>query len=396
SIVLLFIFKPKITGFYQADAALFVNYFMLIIPFSFIVSAVTVTSCYCQALFKSAFTSFLSDIFIRLGIIVITVLYYNQWISFDTYLYLFIGVYAAQLLLIILYILLIDRISLLPDKSYFQSAQVRSMIRFGLTLSVASFASIALKKVDVLFLGASSLNKVAVYTTAVFIASFIEAPLGAMERISHTKIADSFARNNISEIEKIYKESVKYLLVVGGLLFVGILATTKYIYEIGKLSESYMQCIDVVYIVSFGSLINISTGFNSSIIFYSKHYTFGTFLLLLMLVVTIVLNAILIPIYGVYGAAFSSAASAILFNFIKFAFIYVKFKFQPYTISSLKISSVVIVCALLIYIFPEISTAPLLNFLVKGGLVSLLYLGAVYWLKLAPELFETIGLKAKR
>ena len=393
SAALLLIFKPGITNYYVEDASLFVNYFLFIIPFTFIVSAITITTAYCQALFKSTIPSFLNDICLRLGTMLITILYFNKFISFDQYVYCFIGLYAIELLIIVGYILLVDKISFIPSKALFQQHSSRQMLRFGLLLCLASFASIALRKVDAIFLGAADLKLVAVYTTAIFIASFIEVPLGALERISHTKIADSFAKNNLIEIEKIYKDSVKYLLLIGGFLFIGINTCTKYVYEIAQLPESYLNCIDVVYIVGLGALINISTGVNSAIMFYSKHYVLGTILLVITLVITIFLNIFLIPLFGIYGAAIASVAASLIYNLIKFVFIYRKFKFQPYTSRSFLIFLIIVVCTLVGYFLPEISNNAFVNLFVKGAVVATMYIAATYYLKLAPEIFNAIKLR---
>ncbi len=386
-------FEPIITGYYIEKSGLFVDYFSFIIPFTFIVSAITVTTAYCQSLFKSTIPSFLNDICLRLGTIIITVLYFNKLISLDTYVYFFIGLYAIELIIIVGYILMVDKISFVPDKTLFKQYSSSKMLRFGLLLCLASFSSIGLRKVDALFLGTTSLELVAVYTTAIFIASFIEVPLGALERISHTKIADNFAKENFVEIEKIYKDSVKYLLIIGGLLFIGINACTKYVYQIGHLPDSYLQCIDVVYIVGIGALINISTGINSAIMFYSKHYVLGTVFLVITLVITVVLNLVLIPIYGIYGAAIASALASLIFNFVKFYFIYQKFKFQPYTLKSLYILFLIIACSLVSYFLPDINPNAFINLIFKGSVVSLLYVMTIYQLKLAPELFDMVKSK---
>lgn len=389
----LLFFKPTITSHYIDKASLFVHYFSFIIPFTFIVSAITITTAYCQALFKSTIPSFLNDICLRLGTIVITIMYFNKWITLDYYVYLFIGLYAVELLIIVGYIVFVDTISFKPNKVVLKEHSVKKMMKFGLLLCLASFASIALRKVDVLFLGTSSLELVAVYTTAIFIASFIEVPLGALERISHTKIADNFAKENHTEIEKIYKDSVKYLLIIGGLLFIGINTCTQYVYQIGHLPDVYLQCINVVYIVSIAALINISTGINSAIMFYSKHYVLGTILLVGTLLVTILLNIILIPKYGIYGAAIASASGSLIYNFSKFSFIYYKFKFQPYTIKSLFILLIIIISTIIGYVIPNISSNAIVNVLVKGIIVSSVYIGSIYQFKLSPELFNMVKLK---
>lgn len=390
SVSILLIFKPGITDLYKEDSGLFVRYFNFVFPFMFIISAITVTTAYCQSLFKSTVPSFLNDIFLRLGVIVVTILYFNKLISLDVYIYLFIGLYGIELILIMMYILLVDRISFIPNRELFRTHSPKAMLKFGLLLCLASFASIGVRKIDALFLGSLSLGLVAVYTTAVFISSFIEVPLGALERISHTKIADNFAKGNMLEIEKIYKDSVKYLLLIGGFLFIGINACTGYVYEIAKLPDAYQSCLYVVYIVSFGSLINISTGINSALIFYSKYYILGTVLLVATLAITVVLNILLIPVYGIYGAAFASAIGSFIYNAMKFLFIYRKFKFQPYTLNSVYIVGLIILCSIVSFFLPEITSVPLLNLLIKGTIVSGIYIFSIYKLDIAPDIFRMI------
>jgi O-antigen/teichoic acid export membrane protein len=392
----LLIFKPAITVHYEDEASLFVHYFNFIIPFTFIVSAITVTTIYCQALFKSTIPSFLNDICLRLGTIVITILYFNKLISLDYYVYLFIGLYLIELLIIVGYILLVDKISFIPYKTIFKTHSIKTMMSFGLLLCIASVASFGIRKIDAILIGTISLGLVGVYTTAVFISSFIEVPLGALERISHTKIADSFAKENFTEVEKIYKDSVKYLLLIGGFLFIGINTCTSYIYKIGGLPITYVECIDVVYIVSIGALINISTGINSAIMFYSKHYVTGTVILVATLVATVLLNLLLIPKYGIYGAAIASTLGSLIFNFSKFIFIYYKFTFQPYTFKSLVIFVIIIISTYVGYILPDIAESSMINLLYKGIIVSFLYLLTIFQLKLAPELFEMLQARIKK
>lgn len=380
---LFFLFKDSIIHYYENESGLFVKNFMLILPFTFIVSAIAVTTTYCQALFKSTIPSFLNDIFLRLGTILITVLYFDKIIAFQTYVYLFIGLYAAELLIILAYILVIDRISLFPKKVLFEKHSPLTLFRFGLLLCIASFASIAIKKVDVIFLGTLNLKLVAVYSTAIFIATFVEVPLGALERISHTKIADNFAKQNLLEIEKIYEQSVTYLLLFGGYLFIGIVSCTKDVYLIAKLPESYVQCIDVVYIVSAGALVNMATGMNSAILFYSDYYVAGTILLFVNLVVTTVLNILLIPVFGIYGAAYACVFSSVVNNVIKYIFILRKFGFHPFKGSTVKVLLIIVLIALAGFVTPLIVNV-FVDVIVKGLFVTALYFGTLYWARLLP------------
>jgi O-antigen/teichoic acid export membrane protein len=376
--------RPAIENIYSQNSPLFVRYFMFLLPFTFVVGAISVATAYSQTLFKSTVPSFLNDVCVRLGMTLITVMYFNKWLTLDGYVSSLIGIYALELLVLLIFILAVDRLSLKIKGQIFSFVSPGAMLRFGAVMCVAAFASYGLRMVDGVILGETSLALVGVYTTAVFIASFIEVPLGALERISHTRIADHFSRNELVPIGRIYRESVNYLLLAGGFLYIGISACTEHVYEIARLPESYAACVDVVYIVGLGALVNVSTGVNSAIVFYSRYYLGGTLLMVLALVITVLLNLWLIPIYGIYGAAIASLTGAVLYNLSKFLMIWYRFGFQPYSARSVGIFLLILFCALLSHFLPSVRGLPLASLFIKGAVGCGTYLALLHVLKLAP------------
>jgi O-antigen/teichoic acid export membrane protein len=380
----LLLLRDPVTAIYEDNSPLFAGYFLFLIPFTFIVSAISVATTYCQSLFKSTVPAFLNDVCARLGIAAVTIMYFNKWLSFDGYVWTYIGVYAVELIILIGFIISVDRVSLRIRKEVFERVSLSAMLPFGLVMCAASFASYGLRTVDAIILGETSLGLVGVYTTAVFVASFIEVPLGALERITHTKVADHYSRFEMDAISRIYKESVNYLLVAGGFLFVGLNACTRHLYEIGGLPESYFSCINVVYIVGLGALVNVSTGVNSAVLFYSQHYLRGTVFMVLTLIITVLLNLWLIPIYGIYGAALASLSGVVIYNFTKFLMIWVRFGFQPYSGRSLGVCALILLCVALAHLLPEFTASAMVNFLYKGGVSCSAYLLLLVYFKLAP------------
>ena len=87
------------------------------------------------------------------------------------------------------------------------------------------------------------------------------------------------------------------------------------------------------------------------------------------------------------------ASDSLIYNFSKFSFIYYKFKFQPYTLKSLLVLSVIFLVNFIGYLMPEFSYNPMVNVLVKGIVVSVLYIGAIYQFKISPEIFEMVKQK---
>lgn len=380
---LLYFLKPLVLTIYGANSGLLTDYYLLIIPFTLIVSAITLTTTYSQALFKSAVPSFLNDIGIRVTQMLITFLFGFGFISFTEFVWSFLGIYLLELVVLIVYIGIIDKPKFSFNKELFNLLSLREIIPFGLILCIASFASYGLKTVDGIILGTISLSWVGVYTTAVLIATFIEVPLGALERISHTKIADFFANKAYHSVESVYKQSITYLMVIGGLLFVGINACVEDMFLLFNLPKAYIDTVVVVYIVSFGALINVSTGVNSAIIYYSDHFLIGTLMLVLTLVINIAMNILMIPIYGVYGAAIASVVGSVIFNLSKFYYIYKKLDMQPFTLDTLKMIVLILPLAIGIHYFPDTGSY-LLNIIVKGTTVTVVYGIFIWKLKLVP------------
>jgi O-antigen/teichoic acid export membrane protein len=386
-----FIFKDQILKLYSTNSHLFISYFICVVPMALIMSLNACITSFSQAAHKSTVPSFLNDVFSRLVVILITVLYYYKFISFNQYVLVYILNFLIITILLVFYLSKYDLISLKIKSSVFKKTQLKKIIYYGFFLCIISFASFGLRSIDSIFLGFYSLSNVAIYTTAAFLAMFIEVPLGAIDRISQSKIAENFMNNNHHEISKIYSQSVKYLLVFGGLLFLGINACSKYLFEF--LPIEYSSSLHLVLILSFGSLVNVATGINSSILFYSNQYKNGCYLLLSIFILTVILDIIFIPTYGLNGAAIITASISILFNFSKFLFIYYKFKLQPYTINSVKITLVIVLGFIIVWFMPSLTSNNILNIIINSGAITAFYVGCIYKLNIIPEIFEMVKSK---
>ena len=151
---------------------------------------------------------------------------------------------------------------------------------------------------------------VGIFTVTSFIALIIDIPLVSLEKISNVQIAKFWVENNLEGIKSIYKKSVKYLMLIGGLLLIGILLNIEDM--LSFLPQEYANAKNVTIIASIGAFINISTGLNNAVLFNSNKYVYGTYLLLLLLVLAVINNLIFIPLLGIEGAAFASAFSVVI------------------------------------------------------------------------------------
>ena len=386
---LLWLLKGFIIAQYVTQAALFTEYFYYVFPLTFFLSLISVLNAYSYSLFKTSFPGLLSEVIVRLLSISLFTLYFIKQIDLDAFVLLFTAIYGLQLIVLLVYIFIIDTPSLKVDQAFLMEQKPIQMLKYGLLLSFAAISSLGLKYLDVVMLGKYvPLSMVGIYAICAFIPAVIEAPLGALEKIGLAKISEAWSKNNLSEIKEIYFKSSKYLFLAGGLLFLVInlnldslfLMIPKEEFAIGKY---------VVLIISIGSLLNMATGVNDSVIYTSHKYMFGTYLLMFLFALAFVNNLIFIPLYGINGAAFATALSALLYNAIKYLFIWKNFKLQPFTIQTFYIILIIFLTFLLVQFIPHHVT-PFVDIVIRSVIVISVYITFAFLLKIVPELFSMI------
>ncbi len=384
----LLVFKSYFIFQYSKESPLFSEFFDFIFPFSFILGLATVLNVYCFSIFRSSFPSFLNEVLIRVFSIIIVSVYYLKLVTLDQFVFLFVGIYGIQTLILLIYIIRVGHPSLIIDWKKIKSFDLTKMLTFGFLLSFASIASLGLKYLDsIMIAGFLPLSFVGIYSIAAFIPSVIEAPLNAFDKIATTKIASSLAINDFKEIKEIYYKSSRYMIVLGGLLFLGININIDYL--LSFLPQEYWSGNSVVLIISVSAFFNMASGTNTSIIFNSDNYKYGAIILIFLALSAFLFNLIFIPAWGINGAAFATALAALLYNIIKVVFIKLRFNLQPFNIGSVYVLLLIFVCYFINKIIPD-SKNKILNIIVHSGIITFAYTLIIYKLKLIPELFDMV------
>ena len=204
SSILLFLKSHILNHFFEHNTMLS-EFFMMIFPLMLFLGFNSLLSIYSFSLFKTSFPSILNDVIIRIGSIMIVSAYYLKWLSFDSFILLFVLVYGLQSVILVLYIFIIDKPGFKIYLPKFREIGAGKIFTYGLVMSVAGLSSLGLRYIDTIFVGKFlTLSMVAIYSVAALIPTIIEAPLVALEKITNPKIADAWAKKNLDEIRKIY------------------------------------------------------------------------------------------------------------------------------------------------------------------------------------------------
>jgi O-antigen/teichoic acid export membrane protein len=227
----------------------------------------------------------------------------------------------------------------------------------------------------------------AIYTTAFYMATVIEIPKRALSQITMPLISRAFEKNELGEVAALYRKTSINQFIIGSFILIGVWINLDSLFLLMPNGAKYEAGKWVVVIVGIGKLVDMLFGPSSEIIVLSKYYKFNIILILLLAAIVIISNNLLIPRYGIEGAALGSAFALITFNVAKYIFIYVKYKIQPFEITTLK---VLIIAALTLaanqFTFPVGST--IIDIILRSILTTVLFGGLVILAKVSPEANE--------
>lgn len=380
---LIWLLRDFIMNQYRRESPLFLEFFNYVFPLIFFLSFIAILGVYCSSHFKSTVPAFLNDVVVRLMTIVLITVYYLKWLTLEQFIMGYVAVYALQLAGLVGYIYLFDKPGFRIDWKYFREKKFFELIRYGMLLWFAGVASIGLKYFDSIMIGKfMPLGFVGIYTIAAFIPTVIEAPLTAIDKIAASKISFAWADNKRDEINSIYHKSSLYMLLLGGFLFLNININVSSLLTF--LPQDYGDGRWVVLIISIGTLFNMATGLNASILFNSDKYRYGAVFLILLAVVVFALQMILIPRMGLEGAALATSLSSLLYNSMLTFTVWKFFRLQPFDRKNVIIAMLITVCFFINYLIPDFASS-ILNIFIHSLVISALYGFCVYRLKLVPE-----------
>jgi O-antigen/teichoic acid export membrane protein len=128
-------------------------------------------------------------------------------------------------------------------------------------------------------------------------------------------------------------------------------------------------------------------GINGVIIMNSPFYRFNLIASLFLIAVSIILNFVLIPSYGITGAAIATTSSLFFYNIAKSIFVYIKYRIQPL---SYKVIPVILSSVSIMFISFQIDTlvGTYFDIAIRSILILVLYSFLMVYFKVSPEVLK--------
>ncbi len=381
----------KIQSYYQENAPLFSAYSYFVFPLGILMSYFQILCSISITYFKTTFQNFLKDIVLRLAFTVHIILFGQRLISLKEF---WIGINLTYVLMISLLLIsnskLFHNITKVKASKGFSELSMKEIILYMLLSLFGPSIAILLSKLDIFMIMKYIPNgeqAIAIYGMAIYLLSICEMPRKAVVSIANPIIASNL-NNNLSEVKKTLKKSSINLLLLTGIIFSIILTNLESFYHYIPKGSFYSLGYVPFIILGFGKIYDSISGFVGEIINFSKFYWANFVIATLVFICAIVFNIILIPKYGLNGAAFATLLSVVISKTLRMIIVFWKFKITPFSknyLSALLISCATIAFA---YFFSLSFSSIYLTVFVKTIIISSFFLACLLLFKPSEDIHQ--------
>jgi O-antigen/teichoic acid export membrane protein len=389
-LILFFIFEDKIISFFGENAELLTPYLHLALALTLIISLINLMESVARTQLKLAVPRFLNEVGIRFLQGVLVTLYFVKIISFHQLLLFSVAIFLITLLALVFYLARTGQFKIQATLVRIPAAKFMQFINYSLFSLVSSGAFILVSKLDSLMVTALiGFEANAIYTTAFYMATVIEIPRRALSQANSTLMARAFEQQALPEVSALYTKTSINQFIIGALLLIGVWANLHNIYQLMPNGELYQTGFTVVLIIGAAKLLDMTFGPNSELLVMSQFYWLNTLAIMTMAIIGVTLNYLLIPVYGIEGAAYGSGIAILLFNLIKLVFIYIKFKLQPFTGKTLVVLAIGLATVILAHFLPVLNH-PILDMAYRSFLITLLFAALILLTKSSAEINQLV------
>lgn len=386
-IVFLFV-KPHLIETNLHKSPLFITYLFYLMPLTLFTVFFNIFDNYLRACYSSVVGPFSKDVLQRVFILLVFTIYFFNLVDFSIFIFLYVAATCLPTVVLLVFIILEKEWHVKPVRGFISKELRKDMLNFSLYSIMASGVGAVILNIDQImvnqFLGESQAG---IYGRVMFFGTIILIPARSIYRITSSIVAEHFKADRISEINRLYKQSCNSQMAIGVLLFIGIIANIDNIIHL--LPPAFASGRNVILIISAGCTVEMATGINQVIITNSRFYKYDAYFVVATVVVTVIANYILIPIYGIFGSAIATALTSLAGNALRYAFLKIKFGMQPYNLNSVKLIAISLVALLPGLFIPYLNNL-FLDIAIRSSIVGGIFVLLILKLEATPELNNKI------
>lgn len=332
-------FQGVILQTFSKKSELFVYYYKFVFPLSLFMLYQSVFEANANVLMRIVVPKFVREVGVRIGLLV-TYLLYGYWhlITLDGVVIAICIIYFLAALVDFLYLLSLGRISFKPDLSVFSKPLLKDILFYTLFLLLNAITVSVMPLLNTFFLSAGmGLSVTGVYAIANYVATVVEVPNRSLNAIVQPEISESIKNKDIAHAEKLCKSVSMHLMLSSALIFFFIWINIDALFMILPNGSNYEAGKSVVMILGIAKVLNSTLFVSSSALNYSKYYYWTLIFTVMLTCMAVGLNVLLIPRYGMDGAAMSQLLSYLIYYLSLLFLVRIKLNINIFSVRHLKV-----------------------------------------------------------
>jgi len=385
-----FLFYDEIL-FFLSKKNIIVKKYIWLIPFIGVCMAYfEIFYAWLRVHMHSVFGNFIKEVGLRTASLLLLVGVFNDWITAEGFIYATAVVYLLALIITMYYAFRVEK----PVFQFEIPKNTKDVLVYSFYIILSGSVANLLLDGDKMILNQyMNIENIAYYSVATYIALVISVPSRSMHQIVYPITAKLMHENKHDEMNILYKKTSINLQMVGGYVMLGIFVNINKLYEL--VPPEYAGGIVVVFMIGLSKYFDLILGNNNAIIFNTKYYRTVLFLGVALVILTIVLNMIFIPIYGIIGSAFATLLSITLYSLAKLLFVVKKLDLYPFTNQTVY-SIVLTLILFLVFYFWDFPFNPIISIGLKSILLTIAYVYFNYKFKISIEINQVIDTVLKK
>ncbi len=380
------LFKEPISHYFEKNSPLFVDYYNWLLPFTFFLIYWTVFETYSNVMMRIAVPKIFREIVLRLLTIAVFLLYALHYISLDGLIAGYVLIHGICMCCTFFYVAKIGSVSLKHDPLFITRPIRKDFLSYTSFLLIGSIGSSLIPKIDIFMVSSGiGLASTGIYTIAFRLISIIEIPSRSISTISSPLASEYLRAGNIAQANELYKKVSLHQLVIGSLIFLLIWINIDNIYRIIPDGESYSEGKWVVLFIGITKIIEATINFGNTLINFSRYYRWSVYFVFFITGLTIFLNYLLIPIYGITGAALGTAIASLISYSAQQWLVFIKIKGNPYSKGTLKQILMLLALLALNYCLPAFGN-PWLDGIFRTSVIGIAGLALYSFIHISNEI----------
>lgn len=383
--VLMTLGQPLVLGWYKpADAALLAPHYGVAVALAGAVLLGGLLDAYLKSLYHTSFSSFCQEILLRLLIVGAALAYSAHAISFAGFVVAYAGAYALVALLLAGYLAAIGELHLRPSREALRVKPLGEMLGFGGFALLSNISGTVLLNVDSIMVGARlSLAAGGIYVIATNISTALTLPFRALNKTAFALISEYWKEEDMTKMGQFYQRVTRVNTLLGCYLALGIALNLDFIFALIHRPE-YRAGAGAVLLLLAGRLFDGITGVNGTIVVTSPKYRYDLGFNIALASFVVLLNWLLIPPYGLAGAALAYCIALVGINSARTWFVWHSYGMHPFDGRIARILLVAAGAGFVAWVLPDTGNAWGM-LLLRGGVLTVLYGVGVLVAGAAPE-----------